>query len=198
MKEILKRNQDQQHDFTCPHCGGHEILEYLVNYENIFIYENGELEEGAEGWWEADKVEFLCGNCHEPITDQAGNLIRVHEDLLRYLSGEPIESFFHDLNEDRAVSWSPMVDCQIEKLEPGMLRFVCPQCGGRVLDAVNATITNLYFDKRGLMEFGNVRHVPGEGRFRCHACRWILRDAESGQEMDFDSVVAWLKSNCEQ
>jgi predicted RNA-binding Zn-ribbon protein involved in translation (DUF1610 family) len=160
MKVLLRHTPDREHDFKCPHCGGHEILEYLVNYANIFIYEDGGLEEGAEEWWEYDKVEFLCGNCHEPITDQAGNLIRVHEDLVRCLNGQSIEPFSPDLDENGSVSWSPMVDCQNVELEPGMIRFVCPQCGGRVLDAVNATITDLYFDNKGLMEFGNVRHVP--------------------------------------
>jgi predicted RNA-binding Zn-ribbon protein involved in translation (DUF1610 family) len=195
---VARKNEKKRLEFTCPKCGGRHIMEHLVNYESVFIYEDGEIETGGTEWWESDKVEYSCSDCFWTIRDEDQNPIRDEASLIRWLRKEP-----------KAESYRPNeiggrydeVDLESEEnenyAEPGLLRFECPQCGGERLEAVNYTATYLNIYDDGSVEYpkaygGEIDH------FRCHACRWIVEDDEHGRIDDPEILASWLKDKCEQ
>lgn len=151
MREDQNQKTEKQNlMFQCPVCGSNELWEYLVNYQNIGVFEDGTWEEG-DSWWESDKVEFFCLNCDYLVADDHGNPIRNHHSLERWLKGESVESIDFARDENGNALWEPETDTANVDLEPGMLRFCCPACGGEQLDAVTKTATYLYFDEEGNM-----------------------------------------------
>jgi len=186
-----QNNEKKQLEFTCPQCGGHNLGEYLVNYETIWVHKDGECEPGPDEYWESDKVRFFCWDCEYTIVDKNNNPIRDHENLVRWIKGE-------DLLPENSSEDSASIDEDEDdiELDPDMLQFVCPKCGGRQLDSVTVTYTPLGFDEAGTIEFGNVRYDNDEAHFRCHSCRWILAD-DNGR-IDEEKLGSWLEANCDQ
>jgi predicted RNA-binding Zn-ribbon protein involved in translation (DUF1610 family) len=195
----LEQQQKKELKFECPKCGGNGIFEHLVNYENIYVFENGEIEIGDE-WWESDKVEYSCAECFWTIVDEDDCIIRDEASLIRWLRKEPkaSTSVSCETGDDQAeMNWECDPQDDVPDLEPGQLRFVCPKCGGKQLDDVNHTATYVFIYQDGSVEYGKAYGGEYE-HFRCNACRWILEDEEHGQFDDPEILVPWLKANCDQ
>lgn|GEM_PF-1011279 len=187
--------QQQELTFECPKCGGKAIYEHEVNYENIYVFENGEIEIGDDRW-ESEKVKYSCGECSWTIVDEDNCIIRDEPSLIRWLRKEPKIARDERGEDHGEVKWESDQQYDIPYLQPGQLRFVCPNCGGEQLDAGYYTATYV-FDQDGFVEYpktygGDYKH------FRCNACRWIVEDEEYGQFNDPEILVPWLKANCDQ
>jgi predicted RNA-binding Zn-ribbon protein involved in translation (DUF1610 family) len=193
MTEIVeKENCDKTLEFTCPGCGGHTVAERLVNYENIWMYEDGDWEVGDE-YWESDKVEFSCWDCNRSVVDDHGRPIRCHETLVRWIKGQDTDTSTEaNADEDRESVLDE--DSDHTDLEAGMLLFVCPKCGGKRLDAVTFTMTPLFFDEHERMQFGKAYHDEDKAHFRCRGCKWIIED-EQGRVGDYEVLGSWLEKN---
>jgi predicted RNA-binding Zn-ribbon protein involved in translation (DUF1610 family) len=195
----LEQQQKKELTFECPKCGGNTILEHLVNYENIYIFEDGEIEPGDE-WWESDKVEYSCGDCFWTIVNEDDCIIRDEPSLIRWLKNEPKAPMpaTSEMGDGHGeVKWECDPQDDVPDLEPGQLRFVCPKCGGKQLDDVNHTATYLFIHQDGSVEYGKAYGGDYE-HFRCHACRWIVEDEEYGCFDDPEILVSWLQANCDQ
>lgn len=185
-------------EFTCPKCEGHEIFEHLVNYEKVWVYENGEIENGDTEWWESDKVEYSCANpeCFWAIVDEDNRIIKDQDSLIRSLLKlpKPNASSPETLLEfESPDSYSDDGD----ESDDEHVRFQCPECGGTQLAAVNETATYIVAYEDGSVEYlktygGDIEY------FRCHTCRWILKDDEQQVIDDSDELVNWLTNNCDQ
>lgn len=179
--------------FTCPECGGKEILEHLVNYENIWVDEDGEMEIGDMEWWESDKVEYSCLDCFWKIVDEDGCAIRDEKSLIRWLRKEPKSESVSTCGSD----YEDEASYEEEDFRSDYLRFTCPKCGDKQLDSVNHTATVL-----GIYEDGSIEYFKTYGgdieHFRCHACRWIVENEKYGQIDDPEILASWLIENCDQ
>jgi predicted RNA-binding Zn-ribbon protein involved in translation (DUF1610 family) len=195
----VEEKQKEELKFECPKCGGTDIFEHLVNYENLYVFEDGELEPGDETW-ESDKVEYSCADCFWIIVDEDDCIIRDEPSLIRWLRKEPKASMPDpsERGDDDHVEECYWDDSGfVRELEPGELKFVCPKCGGTQVDDVNSTATYVFFFQDGSVEYGKA--YGGEYQhFRCNACRWILEDEEHGQFDDPEILVSWIKANCDQ
>jgi len=191
--------QKKKLTFECPKCGGNAIFEHLVNYENIYVFEDGEIEPGDE-WYESDEVEYSCADCFWTIVDEGDFIIRDEPSLIRWLRNQPkapMPASSEMGDGDGQVKWECDPQDDIPDLESGQLRFVCPKCGGEQLDDVNHTATYVFFFEDGSVEYGKAYGGDYE-HFRCNACRWILEDEEHGQFDEPEILVSWLQANCDQ
>ena len=193
------KNGKKELEFTCPQCGGHDIFEHLVNYEKVWIYDDGEMEFGDTEWWEDDKVEYSCAEleCFWTIVDEDNDSIIDQESLIRWLQKMPKPK-----NTVFSETASQFIDPDCfsrdgDTGDDGHIRFKCPKCGGKQLAAVNHTATYLTIYDDGTVEYpktygGDIEY------FRCNACRWIVEDDEQGRINDPEILVSWLNANCSQ
>lgn len=177
--------------FECPECGGNGIVEHLVNYEAIFIHEDGDYETGETEFWEEDNVEYTCLNCFRVIVDDKGSPIREEDELVRFLKNEPEGALTHrsqasgpfPVNNGEETSTADEKDVYTD-----ILPFICPQCGGHRLDAVNHTATILKIYEDGEMEYAKT-YGGDFDHFRCHNCLKVVVD-EEGEKIDDPEALA--------
>ena len=81
------------------------------------------------------------------------------------------------------------------------LKFVCPDCGGTILESVQDGIhvsRVLNIDPDGNFDFGDISSEADMDRYQCENCGFTLEDSEGDPIINNEDVVEWVKCQCNQ
>jgi predicted RNA-binding Zn-ribbon protein involved in translation (DUF1610 family) len=183
VETMRKETEDNRVVFTCPECGGKQLLEYLVNSRSIRVLENGEVETRNTEMADWGDVQFFCRDCGRVIVDD-------FVQSFKYASLEAIAADSVQAENSQSIS-------QYDTAGPdsGHLQFTCPECGGHMLDEVTVTFWIVDFDEKGLLQLRECYYATEEKHFMCGGCGWIVQDKDHDRVVTYDALLARLRTN---
>ncbi|MFC1833218.1 hypothetical protein ACFL2Q_00620 [Thermodesulfobacteriota bacterium] len=182
---MRKETEDNRVEFTCPECGGKQLLEYIVNSRSIRVLENGEVETRNTELSDWGDVRFFCRDCGQVIVDD-------FVQSLKYASLEAIAAASVQAENSQSIS---LYDTAVP--ESGHLQFTCPECGGHMLDEVTVTFWIVDFDEKGLLQLRECYHAHEDRHFMCGDCGWIVPGKDPDRGVTYEGLLAWLRTNQE-
>jgi hypothetical protein len=201
--------------FTCPECGGHKLMEFVEQGEEVrtpiteVTYhpesQETELDYDYDEQWSRTKFreyQYLCADCKHHVAD--GTEEALAEWLMENRDQIP------DSTEDADTDDEPTKDKQTvgsntspnEPVcsEEELLSFTCPECKGNwLLEIVTGQWSKLTI--KGLRPDGEVicgdEDVDGCGErwFECGKCGYVLEDKDGCRLCDEDELLEWMKEN---
>lgn len=182
--------------FTCPHCGGHRIEEFVMMERNIGWIavpgdpnydwsedDNRNVSIGRTGISsETGRNHYRCSRCGAPLLDKEGNAFWGFPLLLEWLRQKRDEE-------------------AMEQPRSKMFRFTCPNCGEHDLREIvtgmveDCGVKGVFDD--GEIAWGRYRTVDDdeEVQFQCDHCGYELDD-DDDLISDGKALAKWLLGHC--